>query len=202
MEVCYFLPTVSPWAFISPLSAHLCIAGKGHPVARRKGVFGNVENLSGGHYRARYTGPDGRRYKAPTMFLTTTEARQWLAVQQTNIVTKAWMPPEATQKVDTKLAFREYAKTWLANRRVKGEPLKVRTREHYQWLLNEHLLPTFGAKPIGSINAGDVRAWHDKMAYDGYPPGFQYPYATGIGAVVGASTARRPGEPTGTSLGR
>lgn len=54
------------------------------------------------------------------------------------------------------------AKTWLADRRVKGEPLKVRTREHYAWLLDEHL-STFGAVPIASITADDVRAWHTRM---------------------------------------
>lgn len=44
-------------------------------MARTSGTFGTVEQLSGGHYRARFTGPDGRRYKAPTTFLTKGDAR-------------------------------------------------------------------------------------------------------------------------------
>lgn len=89
-------------------------------MARTKGTFGSVEQLSGGHYRARYIGPDGRRYKAPTTFLTISDARGWLAIQQADIIGKAWVPPEATPKVDGKLQFRDYAKTWLAHRRGEG----------------------------------------------------------------------------------
>ena len=45
---------------------------------RTSGTFGSVDKLATG-YRARYYGPDGRRYKAPTLFLTKAEARGWLA---------------------------------------------------------------------------------------------------------------------------
>jgi integrase len=91
------------------------------------------------------------------------DARGWLAIQQSDIIRKAWVPPEATPTVNRSLLFRDYAKTWLGDRRVKGEPLKVRTREHYQWLLDEHLVPEFGALPVGAITAEDVRAWHTRM---------------------------------------
>ncbi|SCX15301.1 tyrosine-type recombinase/integrase [Mycolicibacterium fluoranthenivorans] len=133
-------------------------------MARTTGTFGSVERLSGGHYRARYTGPDGRRYKAPTTFLAVKDARAWLALRQADIIKGEWMPPTAAPKVDNKLLFRTYSRTWLNNRRVRGEPLKVRTREHYQWLLDEHLLPAFGALPVSAITSDDVRAWHDTMS--------------------------------------
>ena len=51
-------------------------------MTRTKGTFGVVEQLPGGHYRARYIGPDGRRHKAPTTFLMLKDARGWLALQQ------------------------------------------------------------------------------------------------------------------------
>jgi hypothetical protein len=102
-------------------------------VACTKGTFGSVEQLSGGHYRARYIGPDGRRYKAPTTFLTIKDARGWLAIQQADIIRKAWVPPETTPKV-TKTTFKAYADTWLEDR-----DLKDRTREHYRWLLDRIL---------------------------------------------------------------
>jgi len=57
-----------------------------------------------GQYRARYTGPDGRRYKAPTVFLSIRDARGWLSLRQSEIIRKAWTPPEATAKV-TKTTF-------------------------------------------------------------------------------------------------
>ncbi|WP_445169889.1 tyrosine-type recombinase/integrase [Mycolicibacterium sp. Dal123E01] len=131
-------------------------------MTRTAGTFGGVEQLSGGHYRARYIGPDGRRYKAPTTFLNKGDARAWLALRQADIIKGEWMPSQADQ-IDKRLTFRTYAKRWLDERRVKGEPLKVRTREHYAWLLDEHIYPTFGAMPVASITADDVRAWHTRM---------------------------------------
>ena len=132
-------------------------------MARTSGTFGSVEQLPGGHYRARYTGPDGRRYKAPTTFLNKTDARGWLSIQQADIIRKAWTPPEATCNLDKRLTLRTYAARWLEERRVRGEPLKVRTRKHYQWLLDEHIYPTFGSMPVAALTASDVRAWHTKM---------------------------------------
>ena len=60
---------------------------------RTSGVFGSVDKLATG-YRARYYGPDGRRYKAPTLFLTKAEARGWLALRHAEIIRRAWEPPE------------------------------------------------------------------------------------------------------------
>ena len=56
-------------------------------MGRRPG-FGNVERLSSGRFRARYPGPDGRRYTAPTTFVTKSEARGWLSLQHAEITRK------------------------------------------------------------------------------------------------------------------
>jgi integrase len=104
-----------------------------------------------------YRGPDGRRYTAPKTFLTEKDARGWLSLRQAEIIRKAWVPPEADENPAPKLTFKAYADTWLAHR-----DLKDRTREHYEKLLEDHIEPTFGHLPIGSITADDVRAWHAK----------------------------------------
>ena len=70
---------------------------------RTSGTFGSVDKLATG-YRARYYGPDGRRYKAPTLFLTKAEARGWLALRHAEIVRRAWEPPENAEK-SAKLIF-------------------------------------------------------------------------------------------------
>lgn len=124
---------------------------------RRTGTFGSVDKLATG-YRARYFGPDGRRYKAPTLFLTKNEARSWLSLRHAEIIRKAWTPPEADEQPLPKLTFEVYSKTWMAQR-----DLKDRTREHYEKLLAEHIRPTLGSLPIASITADDVRTWHAKM---------------------------------------
>jgi integrase len=125
---------------------------------RAPGAFGAVETLPSGRHRARYRGPDGRRYTAPTLFLTKKEARGWLSLRQSEIIRKAWIPPEADDKPAPKLTFEQYSKMWMAQR-----DLKDRTREHYEKLLEDHIVPKFGSWPIASITADDVRAWHAKM---------------------------------------
>ncbi|WP_263649411.1 tyrosine-type recombinase/integrase [Mycobacterium intracellulare] len=105
-----------------------------------------------------YHGPDGRRYTAPKTFLTEKDARGWLSLRQAEIIRKAWVPPEADEQPMPKLTFETYSKTWMAQR-----DLKDRTRQHYDKLLEDHIVPTFGGLPIASITADDVRAWHAKL---------------------------------------
>ncbi|MCV7176161.1 tyrosine-type recombinase/integrase [Mycolicibacterium sphagni] len=122
------------------------------------GTFGSVDRLPSGRYRAQYYGPDGRRHKAPTTFVAKRDARAWLSLRQSEIISKAWQPPDAVQA--PKIAFGEYVEMWLVTRQVGGRPLKDRTREHYRKLLDEYVLPTFGSLPIASITADDVREWY------------------------------------------
>jgi integrase len=126
--------------------------------ARQAGTFGSVDKLATG-YRARYFGPDGRRYKAPTLFLTKREARAWLSLQQAEIVRKAWEPPEAAEQKPTRTTFADYAEQWLTERELKD-----RTREHYRKLLDQRLLTApFASLPLSSITSDDIRSWHAKM---------------------------------------
>ncbi|MFH5232778.1 tyrosine-type recombinase/integrase [Antrihabitans spumae] len=118
--------------------------------------FGEVEKLPSGRYRARYNGPDGRRYRAPTTFTTKQDARAWLSMQQADIVRKAWEPPGVVKpKVTT---FGEFAEDWMAYR-----DLADRTRGDYRKLLDQQILPTLGALPLASITYDDIRKWHKKL---------------------------------------
>jgi integrase len=125
---------------------------------RQPGTFGTVETLPSGRHRARYRGPDGRRYTAPTLFVAKRDARGWLALRHADIIKGKWMPPDAQELPRPRLTFETYSKTWMAQR-----DLKDRTFEHYEKLLEDHIAPTFGALPIASITADDVRAWHANM---------------------------------------
>jgi integrase len=128
---------------------------------RQPGTFGAVEALPSGRFRARYRGPDGRRYTAPTPFLTRKDARGWLSLRQADIIKGQWMPPGAQDRPQAMLTFKAYAATWIEQR-----DLKDRTREHYTKLLADHILPTFGALPIASVTIDDVRGWHAKLGTD------------------------------------
>ena len=129
---------------------------------RDNGTFGTAHKLPSGRYRAMYYGPDGRRYTAPTTFVTKSAARAWLALRQADIIRKAWEPPEATTRPG-KLTFGQYAEQWLARRQVAGRRLKARTRQQYRWLLDDHLIPEFGTKPLRSITSDEVRDWLDSF---------------------------------------
>jgi integrase len=133
------------------------VRGQGRKPQKR-GAFGTAHKLPSGRYRAMYRGPDGRRYTAPRTFLTEKDARGWLSLRQAEIIRKAWVPPEADEMPQPKLTFETYSKTWMAQR-----DLKDRTREHYQKLLDDHIVPKFGPLPIAAITADDVRAWHAKL---------------------------------------
>nr|WP_248913364.1 site-specific integrase [Mycobacterium intracellulare] len=133
------------------------VRGEGRKPQKR-GAFGTAHKLPSGRWRAMYHGPDGRRYTAPKTFLTEKDARGWLSLRQAEIIRKAWVPPEADEQPMPKLTFETYSKTWMAQR-----DLKDRTRQHYDKLLEDHIVPTFGGLPIASITADDVRAWHAKL---------------------------------------
>lgn len=136
----------------------------------KPGTFGSVHKLPSGRYRASYYGPDGRRHKAPTTFTAQKAARSWLALRQSEIISKAWLPPDAPAAAPTKkLTLREYADAWLPKRKVRGQPLKVRTREHYRGLLDDHILPTLGGLPVGAITRDDVEDWYDHKLDAGTP---------------------------------
>lgn len=132
------------------------VRGQGRKNAK-PGTFGTVHRLNSGRYRALYTGPDGRRHKAPTTFTTIQDARGWLSVQQADIIRKAWSPPEAIPAA--KGTFTDYSKRWMARRQLKD-----RTREHYDKLLDDRIKPTFGTLPIAAITAEDVEKWHANEA--------------------------------------
>ncbi|ABM13319.1 tyrosine-type recombinase/integrase [Mycolicibacterium vanbaalenii] len=125
---------------------------------RQAGTFGTVQQLPSGRYRAMYYGPDRRRYKAPTTFRAKADARGWLALRQAEIISKAWTPPEAAPKI-TRTTFADYARNW-----IKQRDLKQHTREHYEVLLERHLISPFGSLPLSSITVDDVRGWYATFA--------------------------------------
>ena len=49
---------------------------------------------------------------------------------------------------------------------MRGRPLKPRTIEHYEKLLEEHIYPTFGTKSVRDITMRQVDAWYAKTLAD------------------------------------
>ena len=128
-------------------------------MARDKRLFGTIRTMPSGRYQALYTNPAGRRVFAPKTFKARVDAEGWLHQRRVESETGKWNPDVAVSR-RPKVTFGEYATTWLAGRHVAGRPIKARTREHYASILEQHLLPVFGSRPLAAITPQDVRDWH------------------------------------------
>jgi Phage integrase, N-terminal SAM-like domain len=143
---------------------HVLCTNGGFIVARDKRPFGTIRRLPSGRYQALYTTPARRRVSAPRTFTARIDAEGWLHQRRVEAEAGKWNPAAVVKPA--KVTFGDYAATWLAGRHVAGRPIKVRTRGHYGAILDAHLLPVFGAKPLASITPADVRDWHvDQSAH-------------------------------------
>jgi integrase len=125
---------------------------------RDKRTFGSIRKLPSGRFQVRYTGPDGSYITAPKTFGAKIDAEAFLTDRRREIDRGLW-DATATKQVE-RVTFGVYAATWLAGRQVAGRPIKARTREHYQAILDDHLLPVFGARQLSAITPKTVREWY------------------------------------------
>ena len=126
--------------------------------------FGKLRKLPSGRYQASYVGDDGKRYNAPHTFDNLTDSRGWLAVQSVRLHGGDWEPPTVTaRKSET---FSAFATEWIDRRRVKGRPLRPRTREEYKRLLAGPLSPLADTS-LDKITRGQIDQWHRDQSATG-----------------------------------
>jgi integrase len=119
--------------------------------------FGRIRRLPSGRFQARYQGLDGMDRPASETFVSKTDAEVWLARKEIEIRDGEWIDPDRG-----KTSFAVYADGW-----VRDRPLKPRTEGLYRSLLTNHLLPTFGNRPIGEIQPSEIRRWHKERLTEG-----------------------------------
>jgi integrase len=133
-------------------------------MARRvKRDFATIRQLPSRRWQARYTGPDGLRRTAPSTFAYRVDADVWVEAKRKEIYRETWT---ADDDKPERITFGAYATAWLAGRQVAGRPLKARTREHYQDILDDHLIETFGNRQLAAIKPKDVREWYSETLTD------------------------------------
>jgi len=125
---------------------------------RRRRSFGMVRKLPSGRYQASFLDPEGRRRAAPSTFERRPEAVDWLAVQQSLVVTNQWSDPDRG-----KVPFGPYAERWIDER----PGLRPRTVGLYRWLLGKYLVPTFGERYLSDIDTAAVRRWRNRLLDEG-----------------------------------
>jgi integrase len=129
-------------------------------MSRAKRGFGSIEKMRSGRYQVRYMA-NGVRMTAGRTFASKVAAEAWAAARRREIDAG-----RAAAEKPKPVTFAAYAAGWLAGRHVAGRPIKARTREHYQMILDEHLLPAFGNKLLAAITPKDVRDWHGATLAD------------------------------------
>ena len=133
-------------------------------MATAKRTFATIRRLPSGRYQVRYTGPDGVRHTAPRTFAGREAAEAYVVAKRRDIDRAVW--DAADDHKPEPVTFGAYAAGWIANRHVAGRPIKARTREHYQTILDTHLLPTFGNRQVAAIKPADVRRWYEATLTD------------------------------------
>lgn len=132
-----------------------------------KRSFGSVRQLRSGNYQARYTGPDTVRHTSPVTYTSKMDAEAWLVDERRKISSGTWTAPARIQPVEVEepvvLTLSAYAQNWLAGRLTKGQPLKPRTRHHYERIIATRLEPELGALPLVAITPEVVRAWYGRQ---------------------------------------
>jgi integrase len=137
---------------------HVSSTTAGEQPMARKRSFASIEQLPSKRWRVRYA--VGRvTHKAPHTFDSRLAAEAYVIAVRRRIDRGQWDATDDDNPPD-QITFGVYAAGWLAGRQVAGRPIKVRTREHYQKILDDHLLDTFGPRQLAAITPKDVRQWY------------------------------------------
>ncbi|TXI51716.1 MAG: site-specific integrase [Mycolicibacter arupensis] len=127
-------------------------------MAGRRG-FGRLRELPSGRYQAAYVGPDGNLHSAPHTFPERFQAEGWIADERRKIDLGTWGAVESSDGV----TLRIYAARWIDSRRVKGKPLRPRTRQHYDSMLKRLILPELGDAKMSLLTPAQIRDWHANL---------------------------------------
>lgn len=113
--------------------------------------FGAVRKLKSGRWQVRYRDPVTDQLRpAPQTFPTKTEAGRWLSMLEADMLRGAWLDP-----AEGEMRFDELAERWFATK----IHLRETTKLQYRYLLDKHVLPFFGDRPIGGVSVLDVQTW-------------------------------------------
>jgi integrase len=112
--------------------------------------FGRVRELPSGRWQARYKGPDGIDRPAPQTFARRVDVEKWLVKTEAEIDGDLWLDPD-----HGKVAFADYAHAWIEER----PNLRPNTLAVYRYVLDRHLVPFFGNRPVAAIRETHVRRW-------------------------------------------
>ena len=155
-------------------------------------AFGSIRKARSGRFEVRYTGPDGGKYTAGRSFVRKADASAFLAHVEAEISEGTWTSPkenrerERAQEVAAERAaitFAVWSERWLASlERLGRTPQTIQTHTYRM----RHLVPTFGAKPLGAISVEDVDAWYQRV-WEAKGPGVVRPLYMTLSTCMNAA---------------
>jgi integrase len=110
-------------------------------------------------YRVRYRDPAGR--ERAKSFARKVDAERFLRHLEADLMRGQWVDPDQGRSTVGELAERWFATT---------ATLKPKTREDYRSLLDNHVLPAFGQRPVASVDTLAVRGWLAGLVSGGLSP--------------------------------
>lgn len=127
--------------------------------------FGNVRKLPSGRYQARYRGPDGVRYPAPTTFTTKKAANAWLSDVQSDIERGRWKSPEQLAADDALtaalraevLTVAELANVWMET--IPSDNHRTLSASRVRRFIN----PELGDIKIDELSRERCEQWYRDM---------------------------------------
>jgi integrase len=102
-------------------------------------------------WQARYSASDGR--ERTKRFRRQVDAEKWATAHSADVNRGAWIDPNAG-----KITFRVYSDEWL-----NGRELRPTTKAKYRYLLDKHILPTFGDTSLSGLTPSQISAWRIRL---------------------------------------
>lgn len=130
--------------------------------------FGSITLESTGRYRARYTGPDGKRYSAGRFAIRRAAQRELNRIED-RIDTRTWVSPAEERRAEAErraederrsITVAAWAECWLAAGTRRWAP---RTLRDHRARLRRRILPVLGNQPLGAVTAEEIDRWYEAL---------------------------------------
>jgi integrase len=150
----------------------------------------SVDKRPDGKWRARWREYPGGQ-QSTKAFTRKVDADRWLVDVQHRLLSGAYIDP-----AKGRTTVEEFYRVWSAR-----QPWRDSSRESIVSLFKHHILPMFGARPLGTVRRGDIESWAAGLALSGRTAGLAVQYlgtlfeaavSDGLVATNPAHGAKRP----------
>ncbi|MCW2788876.1 MAG: site-specific integrase [Aeromicrobium sp.] len=110
--------------------------------------FGTIDLLPSGRLRARYVGPDERRYSAPHTFDNLMDADAYLATIRQQMTQDTWLSPEQKKRAERAATVAGITANALFEEYLDEGDLKQRTIDLYRYQWRRFIEESIGTQPV------------------------------------------------------